>query len=155
MPPVSLRPLAAADLGRVAEIEREIFPDPWSRRSFAAMLRQAHIHAIAAFDEKGALVGYAFGSLAADEGEILNLAVTPDRRGQGTGRALVEALLDHLKKGGATQAFLEVRRSNDAAIGLYRAAGFQPLGVRPAYYDSPREDALTMALELGSQTARK
>jgi ribosomal-protein-alanine N-acetyltransferase len=155
MPPARLRPLVRADLDLVAEIERETFADAWSRRSFAGMLNQPHIHAIAAEDASGSLIGYGMCSIAADEGEILNIAVTRGARRQGAGGLLLQALLGHLRRSGARQAYLEVRRSNVAAIGLYKAAGFLPLGVRPAYYAQPREDALTMSLELGSQTARK
>jgi ribosomal-protein-alanine N-acetyltransferase len=168
MPRVRLREMLGGDLEGVTAIERATFPDPWSRRSFAAMLRQSHIHAIVAEEPGGRagqapplrsgdppLLGYAMCSLVADEGEILNIAVTDDQRGKGLGRRLLDALLDYLKKGGATTVFLEVRRSNEAAIALYRACGFKPLGVRPSYYSEPREDALTMSLELGSQTAGK
>lgn len=162
IPRARLRPMAPMDLDRITAIEKEIFPDPWSKRSFAAMIRQAHIHAIVAEGRKGGeggegggVIGYGMCSLAADEGEILNIAVIDAKRGQGLGRVLLDALLDYLKKGGAGRVYLEVRRSNEAAIGLYRASGFTPQGVRPSYYAQPREDALTMALELGSQTAGK
>jgi ribosomal-protein-alanine N-acetyltransferase len=155
MRPVKLRPLLNEDLDRVVEIERDTFADPWSKRSFAGMLRQAHIHGIAADEPSGLLIGYALCSVAADEGEVLNIAVAQDERGKGVGATLLAGLLDYLRRGGARQAYLEVRRSNEAAIALYRAAGFRSLGVRSAYYTSPREDALTMALELASPTARK
>ncbi len=155
MPKAKLRDLAAADLDGVTEIERDTFADPWSRNSFAGLLRQSHIFAIAADDGAGRLVGYAICSRAADEGEILNIAVAAKARGKGLGRQLLDGLLRHMREGGATRAYLEVRRSNEAAIALYRAAGFESLGVRPAYYSQPREDALTMALQLGSQSARK
>jgi len=125
------------------------------RRSFASMLAQSHVYSVAAEDSSGRLIGYGMCSVAADEGEVLNIAVTRTSRNQGLGRQILTALLAHLQQSGARQAYLEVRRSNTAAIALYRAAGFQPLGVRPAYYAQPREDALTMSLELGSQTARK
>jgi ribosomal protein S18 acetylase RimI-like enzyme len=58
-------------------------------------------------------------------------------------------MLGWLAASGAQRVFLEVRRSNAAAIGLYERSGFRPVGVRRGYYASPREDALTMALEVG------
>ncbi len=155
MPAIDLRELVVGDLDRVAAIERDTFADPWSRKSFAGMLGQAHIIAIAAVDDRDALVGYAMGSVAADEGEVLNIAVAKGARGAGIGRRLLDGLLARLRKAGAESFYLEVRRSNEPAIALYRSAGFRPLGVRPAYYTSPREDALTMALESASQNARK
>ena len=148
MPDVRLRPLATADLDAVVAIERLTFADPWSRKSFASTLGQPHVHALAADAAGGALAGYALWSDVEDEGEILNIAVAPAARRHGIGRALLDAALAALREGGVRTVFLEVRRSNDAAIALYRAAGFQSLGVRPAYYAQPREDALTMSLEL-------
>ncbi|MFI5279647.1 MAG: ribosomal protein S18-alanine N-acetyltransferase [Gemmatimonadales bacterium] len=149
------RPLASADLDRVAEIERDTFPDPWSKRSFAETIEREQVRSVAIDDEEGRLVGYAMSVRAGDEGEILNIAVDERARGHGSGRALLDDLLEDLRNNGVRQVFLEVRRSNEAAIGLYRSAGFHPLGVRPGYYGRPREDALTMVLELASQTARK
>jgi ribosomal-protein-alanine N-acetyltransferase len=155
MPRSKLRAMAADDLEQVTAIERATFPDPWSKRSFSAMLRQDHIHAVVLPGEKGTIDGYAMCSLVADEGEVLNIAVREAARGKGHGRVLLDALLHFLKKGNASKVFLEVRRSNDAAIGLYKASGFKPLGVRPSYYAEPREDALTMVLEPASQSAGK
>ena len=149
------RPLVEADLTRVAEIERATFSDPWSRRAFAETLERAEVRGLAIDDVAGRVIGYALSVCTADEAEILNLAVDGGERGLGAGRALLDELLEQLRGEGATRVFLEVRRSNEAAIALYRRLGFHPLGVRPAYYGQPREDALTMALELGSQNARK
>jgi ribosomal-protein-alanine N-acetyltransferase len=149
------RPLAQADLDRVTEIERATFPDPWSRKSFAETIEREQVRSLAIDDDEGRLVGYAMSVRAGDEGEILNIAVDEPARGHGAARAMLEDLIDDLRRNGVRQVFLEVRRSNEAAIGLYKAAGFRPLGVRPGYYGRPREDALTMALELASQTARK
>jgi ribosomal-protein-alanine N-acetyltransferase len=155
MPTGKPRPLAPADLDRVTEIERATFPDPWSRRSFAETIEREQVRSLAIDDAEGRLVGYAMSVCAGDEGEILNIAVDERARGHGAGRALLDDLIEDLRRNGVRQVFLEVRRSNDAAIGLYRGAGFRPLGVRPGYYGRPREDALTMVLELASQTARK
>lgn len=149
----SIRPLAAADLEEIVRIERDIFPDPWSRQAFIESLRAGHLRSLTAVDAAGRVVGYAMGSVVAEEGEVLNLAVTPGERGQGTGRALLADLLGALRGAGAKAAYLEVRRSNGAAIALYRAVGFELTGVRRSYYDRPKEDALTMSLELGSQPA--
>jgi ribosomal-protein-alanine N-acetyltransferase len=146
--PPTPRPLRADDVAAVADIERRVFSDPWSARSFAEMLALDPVRGFAVDDEHGRLIGYAVCSTVADEGEILNLAVEPHARGRGLGAALVGAMLDWLKTRGAERVFLEVRRSNEAAIAVYQRAGFTPLGTRRAYYRDPREDALTMALDL-------
>ncbi|OGT94766.1 MAG: ribosomal-protein-alanine N-acetyltransferase [Gemmatimonadetes bacterium GWC2_71_9] len=145
----SLRPLHPSDLARVAEIERHTFSDPWSAAAFQDALAQPHVRALAAVDERGAVLGYTVGLLAADEAEVLNIAVDPPARGKGVGAALLEGMLEELRRAGARSVFLEVRRSNEAAIRLYRRSGFEILGARPDYYRQPREDALTMGRFLG------
>lgn len=143
------------DLDAVAALERLVFSDPWSRRSFEELLDLDHVRGFVVEDDAEGLLGYAVCSRVADEGEILNLASVPAARRQGIGRRLLEAVLDWMRATGAARVFLEVRRSNDAAIGLYAAAGFATLGVRRNYYRMPTEDAVTMALDLGSGPARK
>ena len=143
------RPIRDQDLLRVAQIEAESFPDPWTARSFAETLRRHGVVGLAVEDGSGRLAGYGICSLAADEGEILNLAVGQASRGQGLGRVLLRAMLAQLRLGGVRSVFLEVRPSNEAAIALYRDEGFKVFGTRQAYYRQPREDALTMVLLLG------
>ncbi len=144
----------AADLDRVAAIERAAFTDPWSRRSFEELLAEPHVRCLAV-DDEGTLAGYAICSLVAGEGEILNLAVDPGSRRRGLGRRLLQATLDLMRRAGTAVVFLEVRQSNRAAIELYRGAGFLPISVRRSYYRNPVEHALTMALELAPGVARK
>jgi ribosomal-protein-alanine N-acetyltransferase len=152
---VRCRPLTAADLDSVAAIEREVFTDPWSSRAFGDLLGLDHIRGFVVEQGDGAIVGYAVCSQAADEGEILNFATAPIARRKGVGRALLAVVLEWLGERGAAKVFLEVRRSNEAAIAMYAAAGFAPLGVRPNYYRRPTEDALTMVLDRVSGNARK
>jgi ribosomal-protein-alanine N-acetyltransferase len=149
------RPLTAADLDAVAAIERAVFTDPWSQRAFGDLLRLDHVRGFVVEAGKGAIVGYAVCSQVADEGEILNLATAPGARQMGIGRALLDAVLEWLGERGAVKVFLEVRRSNKAAIAMYEAAGFAALGVRPNYYRRPTEDAVTMVLGTASGNAWK
>jgi len=152
---VAIRPLEEADLERVATIERVAFTDPWPRKAFEELLAQPHVRALAIGGEGGRLEGYALFSLVAGEGEILNLAVDPSERRRGHGRRLLEAVLDRMRAAGTTTVFLEVRQSNQAAIGLYETAGFRSLSVRRAYYRHPTEHAVTMSLQLVPDVARK
>ena len=147
------RSLVPGDLDAVAAIEALVFPDPWPRQAFADLLGKGAVHALVTEDDAGSVVGYGLCSLAADEGEILNLAVAPHARGRGAGRALLQSLLQWLRAHQAQAAFLEVRRSNQSAIALYQRLGFELLGTRRGYYHTPSEDALTMALELASERA--
>jgi len=151
----SARPLTAADLEAVAAIERAVFTDPWSQQSFGDLLGLDHVRGFVVEGGQGVIVGYAVCSQVADEGEILNLATAPGARREGIGRALLAAVLRWLGERGAVKVFLEVRRSNEAAIAMYEAAGFATLGVRPNYYRRPTEDAVTMVLAVASGSARK
>ena len=81
---------------------------------------------------------------AADEGEILNLAVAPSGRRHGLGRALVRDILDALARRGVRHVYLEVRESNAPARALYGAHGFQEAGRRKQYYRRPVEDAIVL-----------
>ncbi len=78
--------------------------------------------------------------VAADEIEILNLAVDPVFRRRGAGRALVRELIG--KNPGTV--YLEVRQSNVAARKLYHSLGFEVISVRPDYYQAPGESAIVM-----------
>ncbi len=107
-------------------------------------------HCLAA-EAGGQIVGYVIYTRVLDEAEIINIIVAPALRGQGVGRALLRAALDALGPAGVSCCRLEVRESNAAAIGLYRAEGFCESGRREGYYpaeDGTREDALLMSKEL-------
>jgi ribosomal-protein-alanine N-acetyltransferase len=153
--PVDPRPLLPGDLDRVAAIERATFSDPWPRTAFEELLREPHVRAFAVDGDDRQLAGYALCTIAADEGEILNLAVHPAEQRRGLGRALLQAMLETLRREGAAAVYLEVRQSNAAAIRLYGAAGFRSVSVRRSYYSHPVEHAVTMALELAPDSARK
>lgn len=94
------------------------------------------------------VVGYLFARRAADEGEILNLAVHPGHGRRGLGRELVRTVLQDLERAGAARVFLEVRESNAPAQAFYHHMGFRPAGRRPGYYTHPREDALVLVREI-------
>ena len=91
--------------------------------------------------------GFLLGRIAGDEAELLTLAVAPEARGQGEGRALVRGFLKDCRDRGAKAVFLEVAADNAAAIGLYRATGWSQVGQRRSYY-APGLDALVMRHDL-------
>ena len=143
-----VRPMEPGDLDAVAAIESALYPNPWHREHFAELLDLPAGIAWVAVEGDGTVSGYGVGWAAADEGEIANLAVTPERRRRGTGARILEALLREAAKRGARRAWLEVRASNEPAQVLYARHGFRVIGRRRGYYLRPREDALVMAAEL-------
>ena len=97
---------------------------------------------------RAAVAGYVVAHHAADEGEILNLAVTPLHRRRGLGRALVRHVLGRLARRMVKIVFLEARQSNTAARRLYESLGFVGVGRRPGYYRRPVEDAVILRVTL-------
>jgi [ribosomal protein S18]-alanine N-acetyltransferase len=143
-PTLVLRPATAADLSAIQTIERASFGDPWSRAAFAQALEASEVALVVAEADAGLVVGFVVVRAAADEAEILNVAVAPTARRGGVGRALVRHALAHAAAAGAFSVFLEVRPSNAAALTLYRSHGFVEVGRRPRYYRAPVEDALVL-----------
>ena len=113
----------------------------WSRESILSQLENPVSYCAVALDEDR-VVGYIAFERIADEGSLVELAVTPEYRRKGIGRELTELMLTSCS--GMQTVCLEVRASNAPAVALYRAAGFEPISVRRDYYDSPREDAVIM-----------
>jgi ribosomal-protein-alanine N-acetyltransferase len=126
----------------VHAIEQATFSDPWSARDFRECVASDVVFLVAAASE--GVAGYVVAQDAADEAEILNLAVTPARHRGGIGRALVERALATVAQRGAHRVFLEVRESNAPARALYAALGFQEVGRRSRYYRRPVEDAIVL-----------
>lgn len=125
-------------------IELVVFADPWSQRDFEDCVTSDTTFLIAETEDGTGVAGYVVAIDAADEGEILNLAVAPGGRRRGLGRALVEDVLTELHERGARNIYLEVRESNAAARALYAAHGFREVGRRPGYYRRPVEDAIVL-----------
>jgi [ribosomal protein S18]-alanine N-acetyltransferase len=98
----------------------------------------------------GRPTGFIIGRRAADEAEILNLAVSSSSRRQGQAKALVERMLVAFHQHSVVKVFLEVRESNSAAIALYEKLGFRRVGLRPGYYREPSESALLYSKLLDS-----
>jgi ribosomal-protein-alanine N-acetyltransferase len=96
-------------------------------------------------DSQGSVSGFIALWIVAGEGEILNLAVAPECRQRGVGRALLKAGLNCAQEAGARRIFLEVRRSNVGARALYTSSGFTQDGCRSNYYSDPIEDALVLS----------
>lgn len=138
-------PMAECHLAALAEIEKACFHAPWSE----AMLREELDKGIFLVAERdGQAVGYVGCQTVLDEGYITNVAVSPNCRRQGIGRALIEELARRARAQGLSFVTLEARASNASAIALYEGAGFGRVGVRKNFYTAPSEDAVLMTLFL-------
>ena len=122
-------------------------PRPWTAAEFAALLAEPPVFATLAE------TGFALGRVVANEAELLTIAVAPEARRQGEGRALLDGFLRTARARGAETAFLEVAADNAAALALYRWSGFAEAGRRRGYYHSPGNppvDALVMVKSLAA-----
>ncbi len=140
---LTIRPLREEDIEALARIEAESFRMPWSARDFADLLRHDYcLYLVAEAD--GVPVGCAGMRESFGEGNIDNVVVARDYRGLGIAQKLLAELFVRGRERGVEAYTLEVRVGNAAAIHVYEKAGFVAEGVRPGFYERPREDALIM-----------
>ena len=140
----TIRNARPSDLDALEALERQCFSLPWTREQLYAALADERQEFLAAVGGEGEILGYIGMMCVLDEGYISNVAVAPDARRMGVGRALVEEMLRRCEQRELSFVTLEVRAHNEPAVALYGSAGFRPVGLRKGYYDRPREDALLM-----------
>ena len=153
LPRAVLRDMRREDLPAVLDIERRSFAQPWSRAFFEKELATPFARLVVAAEEavpRPQVIGYTCRWRVTDEVHLLNVAVHPERRGLGHGRALVAAVVGEAEAARARVVYLEVRAGNVIARRLYRQLGFKDLGVRRGYY-GPGQDAIVMELRLGGR----
>ncbi len=136
----------SSHVAQIAALEKLCFSDPWSEKSVASELDNKLAFWLVA-TEGDTVAGYIGSQTVMDETDMMNVAVHPDFRRQGIAEALVNALVENLKKMGSHCLTLEVRASNAPAIALYEKLGFHEIGRRRNYYRNPREDALILRKE--------
>ena len=145
---IELRRAAEDDLDWLEGLGRSCFSPPWTRESFAHALSGAGSLVLVALCG-GERAGYLVLSHVLDEGSVDSVCTGPEFRRRGAGSALLRAAIEEGRRLSLARITLEVRKSNTAAIALYEKYGFLSLGIRPGYYERPREDAVIMTLELG------
>lgn len=157
---VSIKPVGAFDIGRMARLHRACFEDAWSRADLVQLLSlPGGFGLIARVFDRGLAgldamrgVGFCLGRVVRDESELLSIGVLPHYRGRRIGVALLEAAMARAREAGARTMFLEVAIDNRSAQALYARQGFQSVGTRLDYYqrgDGHRVSAYTMRAELG------
>ncbi len=145
---VRIRIATADDVETIVRIERATFSKPWSARSFHDLLRTPAAIVLVAMLEEPVVQGYAAAYVAADVGELANIAVGSTARGFGVGRALLGEVIRQVLQRGAGTLFLDVRASNVVARGLYESEAFREIARRKDYYSQPVEDAIVMRRDL-------
>lgn len=151
-----ISPVGAESAALLAALHAEAFPpaERWGPQAIALLLDlPGHVALLARRGE--APLGFVIGRVAADQAEVLTLAVRPEARQAGIGRALMQWLAAELARRGAAELFLEVAETNLAARALYARLGATQAGQRRAYY-ADGGNALVLRLALihpGAATA--
>jgi len=142
------RPMRAADLDRVMEVEPTLYSHPWTRGNFEDSLTAGYSCWVV--ECGSALAGYGVLMIGVREAHLLNLSVAMAWQRRGFGRMLLEHFVHVARASDAAQMFLEVRPSNSTARRLYGEFGFREITVRRGYYPSGRgrEDAILMGISL-------
>jgi [ribosomal protein S18]-alanine N-acetyltransferase len=140
---IEIRVLDLSDLTAIETIEQKAYPTPWSRSMFASELAKPTSICLGAFEGQD-LVGYVINSRYVDAWHVMNVAVDPEHQRRGVATALLERLFELTRDDERRGYTLEVRVSNEDAIGLYEKLGFDSRGIRRGYYTDNREDALIM-----------
>ena len=139
-----------ADLDNVLRLELALFgEEAWSRQMLVGELGQqpaSRYYLVA--EEAGTIVGYAGLLAAGAQADVLTIAVSTARWGQGIGSQLLADLLTEAVRRGCTEMFLEVRADNTRAQRLYRWWGFDDVGIRRGYYQPSGMDAIVMRRDL-------
>lgn len=140
---ILIRPMQKEDVPKVSLIEEAAFSMPWSPDDFLDMVERADSLYVTALC-KGEPVGCCGVTNACGDGDVNNVVVEEGYRGLGIGKAMLCAMMEWGAALGIENYTLEVRVSNTPAIRLYESIGFVSEGIRPNFYERPREDAMIM-----------
>lgn len=151
-----IRKTRAEDIDAVVAIENQQFPHPWKKNFFLSELT----HNLAYFyvlehriEHKHWVVGYIIFWVIKETIELHNIAVEKEHKGKGLGKRLFTFLIETAKKRNGEEIFLEVRQSNQEAIGFYEHQGFKQIATRKDYYNDPKEDAVIYKMLCGRKNA--
>ncbi len=146
---MTLERVKSEHLAAIAALEREAFAHPWSEKALELLCTDTAVGFVVMDGTRAA----AYGGMmcVAGEGQITNIATSPDYRRQGLAAMAMDALVKTARERGLCEISLEVRESNLPAISLYEKFGFAAVGKRPRFYTSPVETAIVMVLSLGGE----
>jgi ribosomal-protein-alanine N-acetyltransferase len=145
-----LVPMGPGDVDAVWEMEKQVFPYPWSRANFADSIASGYDAWLLRGGDDD-LAGYFVVMYALDEAHLLDVAVALARQRAGLGRYLLDQIVERARAQGMESILLEVRPSNGRALQVYEKYGFSEIGRRKGYYpalEGQREDAIVMRFVL-------
>ncbi|HEY1331965.1 MAG TPA: ribosomal protein S18-alanine N-acetyltransferase [Actinomycetota bacterium] len=128
----------------VMEIERRVYPRPWSPNLFVSEMSDPRNRTYLVARLGRDVVGYSGLMCYGEEAHVTTIAVSPDHHRRKIGTRLLYEIVREAIRLGASAVSLEVRVTNYAAQRLYARFGFRPVGIRKNYYQETSEDALVM-----------
>lgn len=154
----NIRPFGTNDIGEVVHINKECLPENYPDQFFLGLYYHApKAFLVAEVDDK--IVGYimcriergisSFGRLPVKKGHIVSVAILPTERNKGIGTSIIKSGMKAMEEYGATEFFLEVRKSNEAAVSVYESLGYEVRRVLRGYYRDG-EDAYLMIAKADS-----
>ena len=152
---ISFNRLTSIEIPSVLSIEEQNSDYPWSQLQFTTSIENSN-NLCYCLSFNGRTIGYLISMLAVDTVDILNIGIDPDYKRQGYGTALLNHLIEELKKRNIREIFLEVRAANKSAIQFYKKQGFKEISVRKNYYkknsknQSQRENGIIMSIKIPS-----
>ncbi len=136
-----------SDLEQIISIEVQTQKSPWSRAQFLEELKRKDRLCISC-KINSIVVGYLFCRIVSPDSEILTLSIHPNYQNLGIGSKLLKHTISECSKIGILKCFLDVRVSNNIAIGLYEKLGFKKIHIRKNFYTDNLESAQVMMLEI-------
>ena len=140
---MDIRRAVPDDAPGIAELEAEVFSDPWDVKDiFSYICMSGGMCFVATSGNE--ILAYIIGRVIAPEGEIYRIATRPTHRRRGIAYRLLDYAVKTERGHGLECLFLEVRSKNVAARNLYHSYGFRELGERKNYYKDPPDNAVVM-----------
>ena len=150
---ISFNRLTSIEIPSVLSIEERNSDYPWTQLQFTTSIENSN-NLCYSLSLKGKTIGYLIAMLATDSADILNIGIDPEFQTKGHGTALLNYLIEELRKRHIGEILLEVRVGNKSAIQFYKKQGFKEISVRKDYYmnnsnnRSQREDGIIMRIEI-------
>ena len=139
----TVRKAEKKDVKGIVKRENVCFSTPETEESIYSFLKSKTFF-VDVIEDEGIVTGHCIYFFVPDNAEIISLAVTPEKRRMGYGRDLVYNVIERAKENNCKEVYLEVRKSNEAAISLYTSIGFHQVGERKNLYSKPEDDGLIM-----------
>ncbi|WP_235941455.1 ribosomal protein S18-alanine N-acetyltransferase [Paenibacillus puerhi] len=146
--------MSLEDIPAICHIEKESFTTPWTAAAFQNELTNNQFANYIVLEYEGKIAGYGGMWLIMEEAHVTNIAIGAAYRGRKLGDRLLTEMQRTAGSLGAQRMTLEVRPSNEVALGLYAKKGFRSVGVRRGYYTDNQEDALIMWADLPASVSK-